>query len=263
VQASRNRDFHYCLQPVRRIRWQHLLHPNHTDTFVTIALYHCRLDRARSNSERLAATLPREERNRAQRFHRERDRLRYCVGRLLLRTILTQRTGVPARDIPIEKSALGKPYLVGGPAFNISHSGDAVLLGVADSGNIGVDVELIRQLDDLDSMAQRCFSARELNAFEGTSELERRNAFFQTWARKEAFVKAVGDGLHINLKHFSVSSEDTAENLLIDASACCLDTANWDIRSVSLPGPYAAAVALDCRDFAVEVFDYGSWLSIM
>ena len=229
---------------------------------MNVAVYHCSIDNvAVHDATRLAEKLTGEEQARALRFHRIRDRLRYCTGRLLMRTVLAKHLRQAPSRIEIKSGPQGKPFVEHGPSFNLSHSGSAVLLGVVDNGDLGVDVELVRELDDLEGLANRCFSATELEALGSCSGIEKTRGFFRTWTRKEAFVKAVGGGLNIDLKSFSVSLKDCEHNVLEDASN--LDSDPWCIRPLRLPGNFAAAVALNVVHFNVDLIECGTDLENM
>lgn len=224
---------------------------------VDVAVYFCSIDNAGVNDPtRLATTLTEQEQQHALRFHRVCDRLRYCTGRLLMRTILAKHVRQAPSHIELKTGPRGKPFVEHGPSFNLSHSGPAVLLAIADNGDLGVDVELVRPLEDLDDLAHRCFSAAELEALESRSGIEKTQAFFRTWTRKEAFIKALGGGLSIDLKRFSVSIEDREDNVLVDASACTDGRDQWCIRPVRLPGDFAAAVALNVDNFSVSLIEW-------
>ena len=99
----------------------------------------------------------------------------------------------------IETGAFGKPCLVGRPgcAFNLSHSGAVALIGLADDGEIGVDVEVLRRTPDLDALVRLHFTAGERQAMEATPRESRDMAFLLGWTRKEACLKAIGVGLSV------------------------------------------------------------------
>lgn len=139
------------------------------------------------------------ERMRAERFVFEEDRRRYVAAHRVLRHLLARRTGITEDALRIKTSAFGKPYLLDQPgcAFNLSHSGAVALIGFADDGEIGVDVEVLRSTPDLDSLVRLHFSAGEREAMEATSRESRDMAFLLGWTRKEACLKAIGVGLNV------------------------------------------------------------------
>ena len=223
---------------------------------MNVTLHYCDIDKVRLPIEDLSAALVSEEEVRARRFHRKADQLRFCVGRVMLREILAAHTGRTAKSIELSTGPHGKPYADCGPSFNLSHSGSTVMLGVAESGDVGVDVELVRPLEDLDQLVSRCFSDSEREALEAQTEPEKTQSFYRTWTRKEAFVKALGGGLNVDLKSFSVSMHDSVGNVLLDASLCCSNSDDWSIRPVLFPNDFVAAVAWNRRSFLVELKEF-------
>jgi 4'-phosphopantetheinyl transferase len=146
----------------------------------------------------LARTLDTDERQRAARFHFERDRRSFTVARGALRTLLGRYLDTPAPAIQFGYRDKGKPYLIS-PArnlqFNLSHSGSYALIALAWDRELGVDVELRRAIPDLVSLAQASFSPREFAEFCALPLAHHTEAFFTCWSRKEAFIKATGEGV--------------------------------------------------------------------
>lgn len=140
-----------------------------------------------------------DEQERARRFFFERDRRRFTVGRSVLRHLLADYLGCDAAEIVFRYGANGKPA-VGSPAmadlhFNVAHSEGMALYGFTRAGEIGVDVEAIRELPDWEFIAATCFSPEEQQRV-ATAPADRRLAqFFAAWTRQEAVLKATGLGL--------------------------------------------------------------------
>ncbi|MDH5539182.1 MAG: 4'-phosphopantetheinyl transferase superfamily protein [Rhizobacter sp.] len=147
----------------------------------------------------LQAALSDGERLRAARFVFERDRRRYLAAHCALRHLLAVRTGAPADGLHFLEGPHGKPALQGAQrcAFNLSHSEDIALVALADEGDIGVDVEMLRPMPDATALAERNFSASECAELAATRADQRDLAFLLGWTRKEACLKAVGSGLSI------------------------------------------------------------------
>jgi 4'-phosphopantetheinyl transferase len=192
---------------------------------------------------------------RASRLRRSIDRDRFVGGRVLTRRVLAERLNCRDNAVPFEFGPYGKPFIRNGPAFNLSHSGTSVLLGVTHSGQLGVDIQDVEDWEDINSLAQRVFSAAELSNFFAHGNAQRRDAFFRGWARKEAFIKALGTGLAHDLKSFEVTLERTKGNSLasIDGNLAMADP--WCVRSVNISRKSKAAVALNQHHFETEIFD--------
>jgi len=153
-----------------------------------------------------------DERDRAARFLAERERDRFIVARATLRRLLGERLGVPADAVRLRmekhgKPALAWPFAASGLRFNVSHSEGLAVYGFAWQREIGVDVEALREVDGAEAIARRFFSRRESQAFLALPPADRPVAFLNCWTRKEAFIKAIGEGLSHPLGAFDVSLE--------------------------------------------------------
>ena len=149
---------------------------------------------------------------RASRFHFERDRVQFVRSHVAMRHILSWYVSVEPRALRFEANAFGKPHLaVAGQdgytdvQFNLSHAGGMALLAVARGVALGVDVEPIRADFAWQPIAKRFFSRRERDDIAGLPEHEQYRAFFRCWTRKEAYIKARGQGLSLPLASFDVS----------------------------------------------------------
>jgi 4'-phosphopantetheinyl transferase len=158
----------------------------------------------------LASILSEDERKRAARFHFPRDAGRWIVSRVVLRSILGSYLGVEASAVRLRAGPWGKPELTAsfqGPhlQFNSSRSDGLGLYAVARNRRVGVDIERLRPLPDLGAIAAQIFSPRERQTLEELPYVDRCGAFFSGWTRKEAYIKALGEGLVHPLERFTVS----------------------------------------------------------
>lgn len=145
----------------------------------------------------LAAHLTEDENTRAARLHQTDDRLRFIVGRGLARHLLGPHLGLAPRAVPLLATPAGKPFvaLQNAPRFNVSHSGDLVLLALHPTREVGVDVEQIRPARDLPALAARFLPADDAHAVATAPEPARATNFFDAWTLWEARLKAAGTGL--------------------------------------------------------------------
>jgi 4'-phosphopantetheinyl transferase len=181
-----------------------------------VHLWRASLDREREQVEELHALLSPDERARAARFHFARDRDRYVVGRGLLRRLLAGYLGIEPGAVRFRYGAHDKPELAApGPAFNVSHSGPVGLFAFVNLGEIGVDVELDREQPDHEQIAERFFSPAEREALRALPAEQRARGFLSCWTRKEAFIKARGDGLSLALDSFDVTLDPDAPPALL------------------------------------------------
>jgi 4'-phosphopantetheinyl transferase len=159
---------------------------------------------------RVATALSPEEVARAEQFRFETHRERWQLTRALLRSLLGRYANVSPGAITFAQGAHGKPALAqpenSGIHFNTSHSGDYAVFAMTRAGDVGVDIEQVREdMSRCDEIAQRYFAPGECAHLASLPAPERTRAFFDCWARKEAFVKARGDGLFSGLDQFEVS----------------------------------------------------------
>jgi len=155
----------------------------------------------------LRLVLSADERTRADRFYFERDRRSFTVARGVLRSLLGGYLGCAPADVGFGYRDKGKPYATSPAsdvAFNVSHSGDYALLAFTRGRALGVDVELRRDMSDLTSLAETSFSPSEFAVFRGLPTAQHVEAFFACWSRKEAFIKATGEGVS-QLAEFDVT----------------------------------------------------------
>jgi 4'-phosphopantetheinyl transferase len=175
----------------------------------TVHLWRIPLDRRPEPTEREFALLSEDERARADRFHFPRDRRRFVVAHAALRLILGLYTGKSPESLRFEVGRYGKPTLAGGPGpcFNLTHSGELAVVGLAPDRELGVDVEQLRDMADLQSMAARFFTPAEQTALLRFLPAVRGRAFLDGWTRKEAVMKALGLGVAQPPESIEVSLE--------------------------------------------------------
>jgi 4'-phosphopantetheinyl transferase len=187
-----------------------------------------------------------EERARAERFRQSDDRRRYILGRSLLRTMLGRRLDRAPGSLIFGANAHGKPTLADadGLAFNVSHSGDYVLVAVGDAAAIGVDVEQWRPDLALMDVGRRVFTAAELALIRDAPEAEKAFRFFRQWTFKEAVAKACGLGLSLDLRRFEVAFADHAPRLLSHGAWALGAASDWRLEAIPVGEGYCGALAV-------------------
>jgi 4'-phosphopantetheinyl transferase len=191
-----------------------------------------------------------EERDRAARFHAAEHGARFIVAHARLRQLLAPQLGIAPEQIAFAAGPHGKPELAGAAAaaavgFNLSHSGGLGLAGWARGRQIGVDVEAWRPMRDAAALVRRFFSPAENRAWEALPPAARTEGFFNIWTRKEAYVKAVGRGLGLQLASFDVSAGNGADARLLRPSAHCSDGRRWSLAAPQGPPEVSLAVVLE------------------
>lgn len=187
------------------------------------------------------ALLSEEERDRAARFAFDRDRRRFMAARVHLRELLAVRLGVPPESVEFAYGAHGKPALSPRFAdadlrFNLSHSDDVGAYVFSRRRDVGIDVERVRAIHDTDDIAAHFFSRRENEAYRSLDRHDKLIGFFNCWTRKEAFVKALGDGVHHPLDSFDVTLAPGEPARILRVGHIPGDACNWVLCSF-VPGP--------------------------
>lgn len=208
------------------------------------------LDRNAEAVERSRALLAADELDRADRFQFAHHATRWTLARATLRAILGESLGVQPRDVRFVYGERGKPELAGpfarsGLRFNLSHSAGLALCALTRERRIGVDIEYVRPLADLEQIADRTFAPREREGIRRLAPELRHEAFFNCWTRKEAYVKAIGEGLAHPLDRFSVSLAPGAPARLERVDDDPAEAEAWTLEAL-VPSPgYTAAVIVE------------------
>lgn len=205
------------------------------------------LDRPTEQQKALAQHLSPDEQARAIRFIDSRASKRFTAGRGLLRTILGTYLSISPPEVQFNYGVQGKPGLAHPDQemikFNLSHSGRYTLVAISPGTDVGVDIEEKRPLDNLEVITRRYFSVQEKEAIRSLPPIDQVNAFYDCWTRKEAFIKACGDGFSIPLDSFSVSLGPKESNLILDPTSTIPPQTSWQIIPLSPPQGYAGAIA--------------------
>ena len=207
------------------------------------------LDLPVARVEALELTLADDERTRAKKFHFQRDRTHYIVARGLLRSILGRYLSRDPRTVQFCYNKYGKPALVEEAGsdvvfFNISHSRGRALFAVTRISDVGVDIEYINKDIECERIAGRFFSPYEVDMLRAVPKERQQEAFFNCWSRKEAYIKARGLGLSLDLNLFDVSLAPGDLAAILNIREEDQDPAHWSLYDLSVGAGYKGALAI-------------------
>jgi 4'-phosphopantetheinyl transferase len=207
------------------------------------------LNQSQATIERLSQELTTDELARAGRFRFAKDRNQFIIGRGLLRVLLGRYLVRKPEQLRFRYSSYGKPSLEdgiqAGLQFNLSHSHQMALLAFTRGRNVGVDIEYMRPGVEFEQLAQHFFSPTECAVLLDMVPALRKETFYNCWTRKEAYIKARGEGLSIPLDMFDVSLRPGEPAALLQCREDQAEVARWSLHAL-MPGElYAAALAVE------------------
>lgn len=188
-----------------------------------------------------------DERIKMDSFIHAQSRRCYGVSRFALRDILGKYLDKEKSEIQFETQSNGKPVL--SPpwtsvfSFNLSHSGELALCAISADAQIGVDVERVRPIEDVEKLATRFLSPEESSQILGCDLKNRLDRFFEIWTAKESYLKALGVGISGQLDEPLPSAQEIAIH-------------HWHIEPLEVPSGYLASVAVCKRQIQISYFDW-------
>ncbi|MGB8681806.1 MAG: 4'-phosphopantetheinyl transferase superfamily protein [Candidatus Binatus sp.] len=224
-----------------------------------VHVWRASLDQRSSQADGFLNTLDDDERSRAGRFYFSRDRERFIVARGVLRALLGRYLNRAPESLAFSYNTHGKPALDSESdaiRFNLSHSHGTALYAVTRGREIGVDLEFIRCDLEAEQIAERFFSHREIATLRALPLSLRKYAFFLCWTRKEAYIKARGDGLSMPLDQFDVSLIPGEPAALLSTQPDRGEAVRWSLWNLTPASGYAAALAAEGRDWTLSCWQW-------
>jgi len=221
------------------------------------------LDYWEESLSRLSDQLDTEELLLAACFRLERDRQRFVIRRTLLKKLLSFYLGIPPRMIRCNYGQYGKPYLSIGSAiqFNTSHSQGLAIYAIGCQRHLGVDLEAIQPVPEIDALINRWFPSREARSLQHLSPQEKQEAFYRLWTKKEAYLKALGRGLG--------GPQDLVEFFPKDLSSAQHCPAgdfsrmgHWSFRVLTPAPNFVAALAVEGGDYRLHCFKWEAGIDL-
>jgi 4'-phosphopantetheinyl transferase len=211
----------------------------------------------------LASVMSDDELQRAARFRFELHRNRFVAARGILRSLLAAYLDCTPDKPQFVYGANGKPALAGGFAesglfFNIAHSEDIALIALTRVGPIGIDVEHIRAIRDAGELVERFFSERENALFQALPDDQKSAAFFNLWTRKEAWLKATGEGIGHSLNRVEVTFLPGQPARLLAVPEKSGLFSDWALCELTPANGFVGAIALPNVQFSISNFKYSN-----
>ena len=218
------------------------------------------LDQPRARVQGLFDTLSPEEKERASRFHFQRDCNHFIVARGILRQTLGIYMSVEPHRLRLGYYPYGKPYLTdmngSDLRFNLSHSHGLALLALSRGRELGINIEYMRPEVAEEQIAERFFSRREVASLKALSALQQAEAFFNCWTRKEAYIKAKGEGLSMPLDMFDVSLAPGEPAALLETRPDPGERARWAMMDLAPGGNFKAALVVEKQGWRLRCFQW-------
>ena len=224
-----------------------------------VHVWRAALDLPAGPLQELRAALSTDEQTKATRFHFEKDRHHYTAARGTLRNLLGRYLEVEPGKLRFSYNPYGKPELLLDSGenylrFNLAHSHGLALFAFTRVRQIGIDLEWIRPGFATEEIAERFFSPAEVTVLRSLPKEARPRAFFNCWTRKEAFIKARGVGLSLQLARFTVTLAPGEPAALLNAADDPQASRRWALRELEVPEGYTAALAVEGQDWALKCF---------
>jgi 4'-phosphopantetheinyl transferase len=205
-----------------------------------------------------------DERQKAGRFAFKRDRINFIIAHGVLRTIIGRYfLSVEPSKLKFCYGVRGKPYLSekfanGELSFNQADSNGMVLYAFAKNREVGIDIEYMRPIADAQQIVDGSFSEYERIAYNSLPEGEKHGAFYKCWTRKEAFIKAIGEGLYFLLDRFDVSISPDRPAKIISINGKSNDASSWALFDIEVKQDFAAAFSCEglCEEIKYWIFPH-------
>jgi len=179
----------------------------------------------------------------------------FVISQGALRMLLSGYLEIPAKSVKLGRRSKGKPYSIDNPTlfFNMSHSGKLVVIAFSLKGELGIDVEQIRPLPDLDDMIARNFTPREIKFINAQPD-EKINRFFRFWTIKESYLKAIGEGMRLSPDNLEFAIEnDQIRQVSIKGF---FDQEDWKFKEFSSSTDYVGTISYNQNNAILKHMEF-------
>ena len=216
-----------------------------------VHLWTLRMDLEKDPVDRLLMFLAPEEKRKASFFKFEAVRQNYIVTQAVLRLLLSSYLNIRPGEVKLGAHKKGKPFLINEKPiyFNLSHSHEMCVYAFSPDGEVGIDIEKIRDLPDIDQLIEKNLTPGEKKYFTGNPEM-RKNRFFQFWTYKESYLKAIGEGMRLTPENLEFSSEDGT--ITLRSVNYGFETAEWIFKGFSRTGNFTGTLTYTGRKSVIR-----------
>lgn len=199
------------------------------------------------------------EKARAEKMTNHAQQQRYVETHGRLKYLLALYVNEAPEKIRLNKTPHGKPYLADKPeiVFNLSHSGNMMVIGVSNHCNLGVDIEVCQPRSNFSALVKKCFADEETSYWNKLPEAQKIVEFYRFWTRKEAFVKAIGRGIPLGLNSCVINPEKPTAFLRIPAE--CGPVSDWRLQNMDLSKNSCCAVVTDKAFSSIRLIDLDAY----
>lgn len=219
------------------------------------------LTQPKTRISKFTQALSNAERNRSTRFYFDSDRARYIIVHGILRSILGWYSDLELSQLQFYRGKNGKPAISKHHCnkdirFNLSYSENIALYALTLCHEIGIDVEMMHDIPEMEQIAKRYFSVNEYSIYRSLPERKKKEVFYIYWTRKEAFCKATGDGLSFPLERFDISKVESEPVKLLETGGDANGSSQWLIYDLNIGTGYKAAFALEGQHCELLCFQW-------
>ncbi len=227
----------------------------------TVHIYLACLDLSYPQIKTMSKLLSPKEKNRAKKYYFKHDRVQYIARHGILRTLLGNYIKCSPERIQFTTNTYGKPYLkhvVHNKQyyFNISYSNDMGVFAFTTNQEVGVDIEYVKNIPEVNSIVDNYFSLEEKNKFKRLSMIQRQSLFYEYWTRKEALIKGIGMGLQYPIDRIDLNLQ-TLQTAIVDNRHTNFESKQiWSIYKLNLPSGFLGALALRNQIDSIQYYNY-------
>ena len=221
-----------------------------------IHLWTVSIDALKDQSDHLESMLSVEEKRKVSFYKFEQTQLSYMVSQAVLRMLLAEYLDIKPSDVKMGAHNKGKPYLIHDRQvyFNLSNSHDLCVYAFSPDGEVGIDIEKIRDLPDIDQLIEKNLTRRERNYILRDPALK-LNWFFRFWTYKESYLKAIGEGMRLTPENLEFSLED--ERIRLRSVNYGFDGTGWQFQEFSREGNYTGTLTYTGKDILIKEMSAG------